>query len=44
MARMGLKLSLLSAEKIAAVGNAEDSEEAPRVCAQVQPDVVLMDL
>ena len=44
MVRMGLRLSLLSTEGIDVVGEAEDGEEALRVCAELHPDVVLMDL
>jgi DNA-binding NarL/FixJ family response regulator len=44
MVRMGLRLLLRSSEQVAVVGEAEDGEEALRLCAQVQPDVVLMDL
>ena len=44
MVRTGLRLMLLSTEEIAVVGEAEDGEEALRVCTEVQPDVVLMDL
>ena len=35
---------LCSTEDIEVVGEAEDGEEALRVCAEVHPDVVLMDL
>ena len=44
MVRMGLRMMLRSIEAIDIVGEAEDGEEALRVCAEVHPDVVLMDL
>jgi DNA-binding NarL/FixJ family response regulator len=44
MVRKGLRMSLLSTEGIDVVGEAEDSEQALRVCAELHPDVVLMDL
>jgi two-component system, NarL family, response regulator LiaR len=44
MVRVGLRMTLLSTEEIDVVGEAEDGEEALRVCAEVHPDVVLMDL
>jgi DNA-binding NarL/FixJ family response regulator len=44
MVRMSLRLLLRSTEDIDVVGEAGDGEEALRVCAQVHPDVVLMDL
>jgi DNA-binding NarL/FixJ family response regulator len=44
MVRMSLRLLLRSTEDIDVVGEAGDGEEALRVCAQVYPDVVLMDL
>jgi DNA-binding NarL/FixJ family response regulator len=44
MVRMGLRLTLLSTGVIDVVGEAEDGEEALRVCAEVHPDVVLLDL
>jgi DNA-binding NarL/FixJ family response regulator len=44
MVRMSLKLLLRLADDIEVVGEAGDGEEALRVCAQTQPEVVLMDL
>jgi two-component system, NarL family, response regulator LiaR len=44
MVRMGLSMTLLSTGEIAVVGEAEDGEEALHVCADLHPDVVLMDL
>lgn len=44
MVRMSLRLLLCSTEEIDVVGEAADGEEALCVCAQVHPDVVLMDL
>lgn len=44
MVRMSLRMILCSTEDIEVVGEAEDGEEALRVCAEVNPDVVLMDL
>jgi DNA-binding NarL/FixJ family response regulator len=42
--RRGLKMILRSANDIAVVGEAGDGEEAERICAEVCPDLVLMDL
>lgn len=42
--RSGLMAFLLAFEDLHLVGEASDGEEAVRVCGQVQPDVVLMDL
>jgi len=42
--RGGLKYFLLSLDDMFLVGEAGNGEEAVRVCGQVQPDVVLMDL
>ena len=42
--RRGLRLALLGAGDIAVVGEAADGEEALRVCGDVHPDVVVMDL
>jgi NarL family two-component system response regulator LiaR len=42
--RGGLKLFLLSVDDLELVGEAEDGEEALRLCSQIQPDVVLMDM
>jgi DNA-binding NarL/FixJ family response regulator len=44
MVRTGLRMTLLATEAVAVVGEAEDGAAALRVCAAVQPDVVLMDL
>jgi DNA-binding NarL/FixJ family response regulator len=44
MVRMGLSMTLLSTGEIAVVGEADDGEEGLRVCADLHPDVVLMDL
>jgi DNA-binding NarL/FixJ family response regulator len=44
MVRMCLKLALRSTDEIDAVGEAKDGEEALRVCAQMHPDGVLLDL
>jgi two-component system, NarL family, response regulator LiaR len=44
MVRVGLRMTLLSTEEIDVVGEAEDGEDALRVCAEEHPDVVLMDL
>ena len=42
--RSGLGAVLASSEGMELVGEAEDGEEAIRLCEQLQPDVVLMDL
>lgn len=42
--RSGLKAFLLAWDDLNLVGEASDGEEAVRLCSQVQPDVVLMDL
>jgi len=42
--RGGIKFTLLTTDDIELVGEAHDGEEALRLCQQVQPDVVLMDL
>ena len=39
-----LRFALLSAEDIEVVGEAADGDEALRVCGDLHPDVVLMDL
>jgi len=44
MVRAGIALSLLAADDIDLVGEAADGEEALRVCEEVRPDVVIMDL
>lgn len=42
--RTGLRFSLLALDDVELVGEAGNGEEALRVCDEVQPDVVLMDL
>lgn len=42
--RSGLRAFLMAFEDLDLVGEASDGEEAVRLCARVQPDVVLMDL
>jgi NarL family two-component system response regulator LiaR len=42
--RSGLRFSLLAFDDIELVGEARSGEEALRLCEQVHPDVVLMDL
>lgn len=42
--RSGLAAFLLAFDDLELVGEADSGEEAVRLCAQVQPDVVLMDL
>jgi NarL family two-component system response regulator LiaR len=44
LVRTGLKLFLLAYDDLEMVGEASSGEEAIRVCSQLQPDVVLMDL
>jgi NarL family two-component system response regulator LiaR len=44
MVRDGLKVFLLVSQDMELVGEAGNGEEALAVCAEVQPDVVLMDL
>lgn len=44
MVRMSLRMVLRSTDDIEVIGEAEDGEEAIRVCTEVRPDVVLMDL
>lgn len=42
--RGGLKFFLLGFDDLELAGEAEDGEEALRLCSQIQPDVVLMDM
>ncbi len=42
--RSGLRFSLMAFDDLELVGEAADGEEALRVCSEVQPDVVLMDM
>jgi NarL family two-component system response regulator LiaR len=42
--RNGIRFSLLAFDDIHVVGEAESGQEALRVCDEVQPDVVLMDM
>jgi DNA-binding NarL/FixJ family response regulator len=42
--RTGIGAALLSVDDIKVVGEAADGEEAVRVCDEVRPDVVIMDL
>jgi NarL family two-component system response regulator LiaR len=42
--RTGISAALLTANDIELVGEAADGEEALRVCEEVRPDVVIMDL
>ena len=42
--RTGLRFSLLALDDVELVGEAGNGEEAVRVCDEVEPDVVLMDL
>lgn len=44
LVRLSLRTLLLTADDLAVVGHAADGEEALRVCGEVHPDVVLMDL
>jgi NarL family two-component system response regulator LiaR len=44
LVRMGLKFFLLASDDLELVGEADSGEEALQQCAQVHPDVVLMDL
>ena len=42
--RNGIRFSLLAFDDIELVGEAESGEDALRLCAKVQPDVILMDM
>jgi len=42
--RLGLRFSLMAFDDLELVAEAASGEEALRICAEVQPDVVLMDL
>ena len=42
--RSGLSAFLLAFDDLELVGEAADGEEAVQLCAEAQPDVVLMDL
>lgn len=44
MVRSGLKFFVLAFDDLELVGEADSGEQALVLCAQVQPDVVLMDL
>lgn len=44
LVRRGLSVYLMTAERIHLVGEAVDGEEAVHRCAELQPDVVLMDM
>jgi len=44
LVRSGLRLFLMGAADIALVGEAASGAEALRLCSQLQPDVVLMDM
>jgi two-component system, NarL family, response regulator LiaR len=44
MVRTSLRFALLDAHDIEAVGEASDGEEALRVCGELHPDLVLLDL
>jgi DNA-binding NarL/FixJ family response regulator len=44
MVRTGITLALLAVDDIELVGEAADGEAALRVCDEVNPDVVIMDL
>ena len=42
--RHGIRFSLLAFDDIELVGEAENGEEALRLCHEIQPDVILMDM
>ena len=42
--RQGIRFSLLSVDDIEVVAEAHNGEDAVRLCCEVQPDVVLMDI
>ena len=42
--RNGIRFSLLAFDDIELVGEADSGEEALRLCTQIQPDVILMDM
>jgi NarL family two-component system response regulator LiaR len=42
--RNGIRFSLLAFDDIELVGEASSGEEAVRLCTQIQPDVILMDM
>lgn len=42
--RHGIRFSLLAFDDIELVGEAENGNEALRLCSEVQPDVILMDM
>lgn len=44
MTRAGLRYFILAFEDLRLAGEADSGEEAVRLCAELQPDVVLMDL
>jgi DNA-binding NarL/FixJ family response regulator len=44
LVRLGLRTILLAADDLEVVGEAADGEEALRVCAAAQPQIVLMDV
>src|SRR5258708_13259888 len=44
MVRRSLRFALLAAQDIDVVGEAADGEEVLRVCGDLHPDLVLMDL
>jgi DNA-binding NarL/FixJ family response regulator len=44
MVRSSLRFAMLDAQDIEVVGEAADGEEALRVCRDLHPDVVLLDL